>query len=336
MDSERAVDGMVARRAARQLGLVAPPDVAAVGFSRSAVRHRLRAGRWERKRRRIYGIGGIRPTFEQEVEAARLAHGAEALVTGPTAARIWDMVGRHDGDGIHLLTLTPGKARGPGVVTRRTTCIAPADRAVRRGVAVTSWARTFVENSGRDDLSDRQLGWILDDGLRRGLVTLDELAGTVERLRSGPGRRLRRVRALLEARGVDYDPGCSQPEVRIADWLAAAGFGRPQLNVVVEAGGIRWELDGAYVGARVCWDYHSSFVHDGPGGITTARKDTRKALVLKQAGWRYSVFDETTTEAGAVNAVGYDLRLPAAAPAAPTGAVTEVTTRWAAPARAAS
>ena len=175
-------------------------------------------------------------------------------------------------------------------------------------MGVTSWARTFVENSARSDLTDRQLGWMLDDGLRRGLVTLDQLARTVDRLRPGPGRRLRRVRALLVARGIDYDPGCSQPEVRLADWLVAAGFARPQLNVIVQAAGVRWELDGAYEEERVGWDYHSSFIHEGPGGITTAQKDTRKALALKQAGWRYSTFDETTTEAEAVDAVGFDLR----------------------------
>ncbi len=278
------------------------------GLSRTAVRHRLRTGRWERKRRRVHGIAGVRPTFEQEVEAARLSHGADALVTGPTAARIWQMAGRHDTDGIHLLTLTPAKARGPGIVTRRSQFIVPADQACHRGVVVTSWARTFVENSARRDLTDRQLGWILDDGLRHHLVSLDELAATVQRLRPGPGRRLRRVRALLDARGVGYDPGASQPEVRIAEWLTAAGFCRPSLNVTVEAGGVRWELDGAYVEERICWDYHSSFVHDGPGGITTTQKDNRKALVLKQAGWRYSVFDESTSEAAAVAAVAFDLR----------------------------
>jgi len=331
MERVATVDGAVARRAARQLGLVAPGDARAVGLSRNAVRHRVRAGRWERKRRGVYGIAGVRPTFEQEVEAARLAHGADALATGPTAARIWEMAGRHEVEGIHLLTLTPSKARGPGVVTRRSRLIVPADRATRHGVGVTSWARTFVENSARNDLTDRQLGWILDDGLRHGLVTLDQMGSTVDRLRPGPGRRLRRVRVLLEARGVGYDPGCSQPEVRIAGWLAAAGFGRPQLNVVAEAGGVRWELDGAYVEERVCWDYHSTFIHGGPGGITTARKDTRKALVLKQAGWRYSAFDETTTEAAAVGAVGHDLRPATAARGGVPGSAPSMDRLWALP-----
>lgn len=299
---------MVAGRSARRLSLVTPADVASASLSRKAVRHRLRTGRWERKRRRVYGIAGTRATFEQEVEAARLSHGPDALVTGPTAAKVWDMAGRHEADGIHLLTLTPGKARGPGIVPPRSKVIVPADRAVWRGVGVTSWARTFVENSARNDLTDRQLGWILDDGLRRGLVTLDGLARTADRLRPGPGRRLRRVRALLAARGAGYHPGSSQPEVRIAEWLMAAGFDRPQLGVTVDAAGVRWELDGAYVEHQVCWDYHSSFVHEGPGGITTARKDTRKALALKQAGWRYSAFDESTTEAAVIEAVAYDLR----------------------------
>lgn len=308
MDGGQGPDAAVAARSAGRLSLVTPADAASANLGPKAVRHRLRTGRWERKRRRVYGIAGVRATFEQEVEAARLSHGPDALVTGPTAARVWDMAGRHDAEGIHLLTLTPGKARGPGIVTRRSKLIVPADHATHRGVGVTSWPRTFVENSARNDLTDRQLGWILDDGLRRGLVTLDGLARTVQRLRPGPGRHLRRVRALLVARGVGYDPGASQPEVRIAGWLTAAGFDRPQLGVRIEAGGVRWELDGAYIAERVCWDYHSTFVHDGPGGITTTRKDVRKALVLKAAGWRYSAFDADTTEAQVVEAVGYDLR----------------------------
>jgi hypothetical protein len=167
-----------------------------------------------------------------------------------------------------------------------------------------------VENSARRDLSDKQLGWILDDGLRRQLVTLDELASTVGRLRPARGRSLRRVGLLLEARGVGYDPGASQPEVRIAGWLERAGFGQPTLNAMVEAGGVRWELDGAYLDEQVCWDYHSNLFHEGPGGITTARKDTRKALVLKRAGWRYSQFDESSTQADVVETVAHDLRCP--------------------------
>ena len=272
------------------------------------MRYRQQKGRWTHKRRRVSCIAGIRPTFEQEVEAARLSHGDDALVTGPTGARVWGMPGRHEAVGIHVLTLTPCKARGPGIVTRRSKVIVPADRATRHGVGVTSWARTFVENSARRDLSDKQLGWILDDGLRRQLVTLDELAGTIARLRPARGRSLRRVRALLDVRGAGYDPGQSQPEVRIADWIAAAGFARPKLNVTVDAGGIRWELDGAFVEEKVGWDYHSSFIHEGAGGITTAQKDTRKALVLKKAGWRYSVFDEKTTQADAVESIAHDLR----------------------------
>lgn len=308
MEEPPTPDAAIARSASKRLSLVAPGDAARAGLTRMAVQHRLQTGRWWRERRGVYVIAGVGGSFERAAEAARLAHGDDALVTGPTAATIWDMPCRHESDGVHVLTLTPGKARGPGVITRRSKVIVPADRALRHGVGVTSWARTFVENSARRDLSDKQLGWILDDGLRRQLVTLDELASTIARLRPARGRSLRRVRSLLDARGVGYDPGQSQPEVRIADWIAAAGFCRPKLNVTVNAGGIRWELDGAFVDEKVGWDYHSSFIHQGAGGITTAQKDTRKALVLKMAGWRYSVFDETTTQADAVEAIAHDLR----------------------------
>ena len=74
-------DARVARQAARQLSLVTLGDAVSAGLSPTAVRRRLRTGRWERKRRTVYAIAGVRPTFEQEVEAARRAHGADALVT---------------------------------------------------------------------------------------------------------------------------------------------------------------------------------------------------------------------------------------------------------------
>jgi hypothetical protein len=306
------LDATIGVLAARQRGLVSTSDLDPLGVTPHAARVRRARGQWSRMRRSVVAIAGAPPSFEQVVAAAAMSRGDDVLVAGPTAARLWNMPGRHDAPGINLLTVTPAKARGDGIVTRRTKLLVPADRGEVRKIAVTSYARTLVDISGRNDLSDKVLGWILDDGLRRGTTSLEAVMHTVARLPPGPGRRPTRIRALLAVRGIDFDPGASQPESRLAGWLEAAGLPRPHLDLTVVAGGVEWELDGAFAEAKVCFDYHSEEIHAGEGGIATFHKDARKAAALKNDGWDYSWFTAQSTEAEVVETIGLALRRSAA------------------------
>jgi hypothetical protein len=302
------IDARLAALAARQRGLLHHDQITSAGLSDDKIWRRTTSDRWRAERRNVIAINGAPPTFEQVVAAATMSRGGDVLAAGTTGARLWAMPGDHDLPGIQLLTVIPAKARGNGIVTRRTKLLVPADRAVLRGIPVTSFARTLVDLTGRNDLTDRQLGWILDDGLRRRVTSLEAVRHTVTRLPGGPGRRPSRIVALLEARGVAFQPGASQPESRVAGWLETAGLPTPALDVEVLAGGVTWELDGAYLQARVCWDYHSELIHAGDGSISTFHKDARKALALKNAGWDYSWFTSRSTEAEVVETIGLALR----------------------------
>jgi hypothetical protein len=240
--------------------------------------------------------------------AAILGHkNGTVVAAGPTAAQLWRTPCQPDSTLIHLLTVDPAKARGEGIATRRTRILVPADYTLREQVPVTSYARTLIDLSGRDDLSDKQLGWILDHGVRSGYTTLAKVRHTLDRLRPGPGRRTSRIATLLGARGMGFDPGASQPETNIAGWLDAAGLPRPEHGVRVLVDGIEWELDGSYPELKIAFDYHSVREHAGDGNLMTFHKDYRKALALKRAGWDYSVFTSTTSQADAVETIAVAL-----------------------------
>ncbi len=306
VDSSEPIDFTLAAYAANHRGLL-HTEIARAGVSERTVRRRVASGQWRGERRSVLAINGVPPSFEQVVAGATMSRGGGVLTAGPTAARMWTMPGNHELPGINLLTIDPAKARGPGIVTHRTRLLVPADRSLVRGIPTTSYARTLLDNSGRRDLSDRQLGWILDHGVRTGATTLEAVRSTTARLRPARGRRTTRIRALLEARGVDFDPGASQPEVRLADWLEGAGFGRPVHGLRIVADGVTWELDGAYPEMKVCFDYHSEAFHAGDGSVPTFHKDSRKANALKKAGWDYSWFTSQSTEADVVDVIGYAL-----------------------------
>jgi hypothetical protein len=299
-----AIDARLGSLAARRHGLLTTADLAAAGIGDTAVRTRRAAGRWTAERRGVVSIAGLPPTFEGKVMAAVLGHpNGKVFAAGPTAARIWPTPCPPESSLINLLTVDPAKARGDGIATRRTRVLVPADHTVRDGIPLTSYARTLIDLSGRNDLSDRQLGWILDHGIRLGHTSIVAVRHTLDRLRPGPGRRTSRIESLLEARGERFDPGASQPEATIAGWLEHAGFPRPEHGVRVVVGGIEWELDGAYRDLKIAFDYHSVLVHAGDGNVETFHKDYRKALALKADGWDYSVFTSATSERAVVETI---------------------------------
>jgi hypothetical protein len=155
---------------------------------------------------------------------------------------------------------------------------------VHRGVPVTSWARTIVDNSGRSELSDSQLGWMIDEGLRRKELTHAALHHAAERLvHTAPGRSRRRMLRLLADRPNDWDPAAADPISRVARWLTGAGFGKPRTHSKVLAGGVRIEVDVSYPRWRLGWNYECG------------DDDVRAAL--EAAGWLIDDVTRDDTEA---------------------------------------
>src|SRR3712207_2268893 len=80
------------RLARAQRDLLTHAQLTELGFSRAAIRHRLRRGRLHPVRERVYLVGGRTPTREQELMAAVLACGAGAALSHGSAAEHWRLL----------------------------------------------------------------------------------------------------------------------------------------------------------------------------------------------------------------------------------------------------
>jgi very-short-patch-repair endonuclease len=267
----------VAAIARRHHGAVARVQALACGMTDGMIRSRHRTGRWERSRAGVYVFAGVPPSHRQSVLVALLAAGAGAVASHLTAASLWGLR-FPEPDAIHL---TGRQVRLEGVVGHRTSTLDPVDVTVLGAIPILSAARTIVSCSGTVGLE--RLGEIVDDALRRRLVTLADLRSCHERIATGPGRRPTvALRQVLAQRVVGYQPGDSQPEADLVRVLANAGLPAPVLGHRVRIGTWRYRLDIAWPEAMLGlehdgWDTHRTF--------TAFHGDRQRLRRLTAAGW---------------------------------------------------
>ncbi|MCZ7526119.1 MAG: DUF559 domain-containing protein [Acidimicrobiia bacterium] len=211
--------------------------------------------------------------------AAVLATGEDAVASHGSAARLWRLDCPHD-DQLEVTSPRTRRVRIPGVRAHRSVVFLGEEHGRTRGIAATSVARTIVDLSGR--LSTRELGVVLDDGLRRNIVTLDVLRRCVAGLAPAPGRRPSRVHRLLVDRLPGYDPGESELEMRVVRTLVAGGVPQPVLQHEVAVADRSYRLDLAYPGSRLAievdgWEFHRS--------RAAFDRDRTRANALVVAGW---------------------------------------------------
>jgi hypothetical protein len=128
-----------------------------------------------------------------------------------------------------------------------------------------------------------QLGRIVDDALRRRLVTLADLRSCHARIATGPGRRSTvALREVLDERVAGYQPGDSPPEADVVRLLTRAGLPAPVLGHRVRIGAWRYRLDIAWPEAMLAiehdgWDTHRTF--------SAFHGDRQRLRRLTAAGW---------------------------------------------------
>src|SRR5260221_6848511 len=83
-----APDLRIAAVAAQQYGVFSASQAAGLGFSRDAMHHRVRTGRWGRMHRGVYRLAGSPPSWEQSLIAAWLARGIWAGLSHATTGRL--------------------------------------------------------------------------------------------------------------------------------------------------------------------------------------------------------------------------------------------------------
>lgn len=268
-------DALIAEVARHQNGLVTRKQALEAGLSAKAIEHRLATGRWVLKRRGVYGIAGVPVSERQAVLAVCLATGTKA--SHLTAASLWGMQFPQP-DAIHVVG---PHSRLDGVRSHSSTTLDPSDVWRLGAIELTSPARTMVDCAGT--VHPRQLGAVVDDGLRRGLVRLADLRACHGRVDTGPGRRATvAMRDVLQQRQPGYTAGDSQREADIVQLLARSGLPAPVLGFRVRIGRRTYKLDIAWPEFMVCiefdgWDTHRTF--------TAFHGDRQRGRRIAAAGW---------------------------------------------------
>jgi very-short-patch-repair endonuclease len=181
MREKVTTDGELAMVAAQQHGVIALRQIT---MDDSALSRRVRSGRLHRMHRTVYAVGHVPATREARWMAAVLACGEGAVLSHRSAATLW---GIRDGEGPRPDVTARARRRHAGVTTHRAD-LTPADVTVRKGIAVTTVARTLADLAHELSLDD--LARALREAQYLKLYDMKELREVLQRR---PSRALREL-----------------------------------------------------------------------------------------------------------------------------------------------
>jgi hypothetical protein len=289
-----------------QDGLITRAQLDALDVSGAGIARATEQGILRRERHGVYAFAGTPRSWRQQLHAAVLTAGTGALASASCAATLCEF--HH----LPYVTFEVAVPRGRRVrvagVTVYHVVLDDADRTEQFGVPTTTFERTLVDCT--TVLSEFQLSGNLDHGLRRGIASIKRLQETVDRLESGPRRRLAIVRSLLEARSGAYDPGGSRQERRILDLIVAAGLPTPVQQYRVKVFGKTYILDFAYPDWKVFIEFYGTAWHGTPSASVY---DSQRISDLATLRWQPLIFTEHTPDPVVVDRIAGTLGLSLAA-----------------------
>jgi very-short-patch-repair endonuclease len=263
--------------ARRQHGVLMRRDLLALGFTPSAIRHRIATGRLHQVRRGIYAVGRRELTREGRWMAALLASGKDAVLSHGSAAALWGI-----GPEWHLIEISvrhKNWSRLSGVKGRGRPSLPDQDITARRGIPVTTPMRTVLDQAATP-ISDASLERLVNeaDSTRGVDFDLRAMRGYCD-LRSGePG--VRRLRRLLDPetfrlsdselerlfRPLAIAAGLPQPLTKVRVDGYEVDFYWPDLDLVVETDSLRYHRNAI----KQSRDLMRDQVHTA-AGLTTLR-----------------------------------------------------------------
>ena len=135
------VEDICAVLATEAHGVVTRAELFEAGVTRRQIQERLRSGYLIREFPGTYRVGHRAPSVEARYMAAVKACGDGAVLSGPAAAYLYELV---KGRTPEPHVTAPRQRRVSGVVTNRSSVI---EAAVHKGIPVTTVARTLVDNA---------------------------------------------------------------------------------------------------------------------------------------------------------------------------------------------
>jgi very-short-patch-repair endonuclease/predicted transcriptional regulator of viral defense system len=268
-------DRDVARRAARQFGVVSISELRECGLSYKAVGRRVRKGWLHPLYRGVYAVGHASPPLEGRLIAAVRACGDGALLSHYSAAALWGLV-QWDGRYPEVTLVGSTTRQHRGLRVHRTTSLAAADRSNYRGIPLTAPARTLADLACILDYRLLRRAVRQAQSLRR--VSLRDLADVTRRLGRRRGRgNLMRILATGPA------PTRSELEDVLLDLILSAGLERPAVNVPMWILGRRVVPDFRWAASRLVVEADGATWHDSK---LAREDDAERQALLEEHGDR--------------------------------------------------
>ncbi len=274
--------------AERQDGVVSIRQARESGLSPGQIEWRRSSGRYRRCRRGVVRFAGVPSSWRQAVRTASIAAGEQVVVSHASAVRLYGLElpravhrrWRRDSSFIELSAPIGRHVRLSGVRGHRSGVWTEGDVVARGGVAVTSPIRTVIDLSSR--LGVDGTGRLVDEMLRRRLLTVADLRDRVSEMRPAPGRSVRVLRIVVGARDDSYDAGESPLEARIRRVIRRKGFPAPVGQHVVHDRTFEARLDFAYPEVKVYLEGDGFGFHRFASDLD---RDVRRRNGLVERGW---------------------------------------------------
>jgi hypothetical protein len=185
------------------------------------------------------------------------------------------------------------RSRLPGVVASRSTYLPDHHLMKLDALTVTTPARALCDMSAR--VSAETLGRIVRAAIRFDRTSYDQLGVCRDELRARGRRRTTAIDSVVAGHIAGTDPGDSEGEFKLLDWIAKAGFPIPKQQVWVSTAGGRYCLDLAYPGEKIDIEWDSELHERTPEDV---EYDAARDIELELAGWlvmRASVLTKRAT-----------------------------------------
>jgi very-short-patch-repair endonuclease len=207
--------------------------------------------------------------------AAALAGGPDAVLSHRSAADLWGI--RRSSRRVVEVTSSLGGSR-PGIQFHRSRLCCD-EVTVERGVPVTTVPRTLLDLAGVVD--GRQLERAINEADVLRLWNELSLHDVLSRYPRRPGTAA--LRTALAARRNGATVTASELEEELIRLVDLAGVRRPEVNVPLEAGGRRWEVDCLWRPERLALELDGRAAH-----LTVAafERDRERDRILQASGWR--------------------------------------------------
>jgi very-short-patch-repair endonuclease len=282
----RAVEAACAQLFQRQYGLIAGEHAIAAGMTRAAIARRARSGVWLRFLPRVYALRGVPRTWHQAALATCLSIG-DACLSHSAAAPHWELDGFSRG---RIEVITARRPRPlPNAVVHKVRQIPRRHRRAVASIPVTCPELTLIDVAGCVD--EVTLDLAFEDALRRGLTTIDRVAGMLAQRSRHGHKGSGAIADLLNRRMSDRRTTESALEMRLYRLLEDEPLPLPIPQFEIRSkGGLLARVDFAYPELKLALEADGHRFHSGRRDW---EHDLRRINRLTTAGWRVLRFSWT-------------------------------------------